>query len=781
MQALELKKLPCVMLSADGAVTGWNAEWESALGHGDWSQLRAPVDALMGPEGPIADDAELALDPVAQGSRRVLFQPLHGADGVLSEWLAYLLPVPSERGDREVVAELPLRTLMGLGSNHFLVCDEAGRLVLWNRSVEAVSGRTHDDLVDLPFASLFEPGEQKLVEERVRQVLQGDEEIHLEANLRAGESHAIPYLFWGRRFKCEGKVYMVTIGLDISQRRRDEQTLRLRERALHATTNGIVITRCGGVDNPIEYVNPAFEAITGYNADECMGRDSRFMAAPGMDEAERAELREAIRERRQFSVVFRNRRRNGEIFWNELHVTPVTNERGLVSHFVGVVNDVTARMQRTSHLEHEVTHDTLTGLANRTLLWDRLEQALSVAQRNKSLVATLLVDLNKFKQINDTLGHEAGDEVLKVVARRLQSSVRESDTVARLSGDEFVLVLANQPSLRFTLRMVQRIRADMAKPVMFDSREINVAGSIGVSVYPHDGLTAFDLVRAADTAMYHAKSAGGKDVHFFSPAMKSTTEEKQKLETEMRHAIEHDQFFLMYQPRICLRTGNIIGVEALLRWRHPEKGVLLPGAFLNEAEENGLIVPLGHWVMEKSCRALQRLKLLGLPALTVCMKVGYRELIEENFMALIGERLRANGVEAGRFGLDVRECHLIRNPPLGKELARACVSLGVALGVDDVGDGESNLSYLHHLECKYLKMSNTAVKEISAITGRGPLAKSIIDVGHNLDFKVIAKGVETPFQRDFLAAQGCDELQGHFFSAPVTQEVLERMLGATVS
>ena len=314
---------------------------------------------------------------------------------------------------------------------------------------------------------------------------------------------------------CHGRHYLCAMGLDISGQRAQDQRLRLCERALHAASNGLVITRCAGADNPVEYANPAFERITGYSAAEIIGRDPRFMAAPGLDGSERERLRQAMRERREVNVVFRNRRKNGEIFWNDLTVTPVDDGHAKVSHCIGVITDVTAAMQRTAHLEHEVNHDPLTGLANRTLLWDRLEQAIHLAQRNKSLVATVLIDLNGFKQINDTLGHEAGDAVLTVVARRLQALVRESDTVARLSGDEFVLVLVNQPSLRFTLRMVERLRAGMSRQASVNGVDIAVGASMGVSVYPHDGANAKELIRAADTAMYHAKAAKKNEVHFF--------------------------------------------------------------------------------------------------------------------------------------------------------------------------------------------------------------------------------------------------------------------------
>ncbi|SFV06957.1 putative bifunctional diguanylate cyclase/phosphodiesterase [Pseudoduganella namucuonensis] len=682
-------------------------------------------------------------------------------------------------GERELISEVALKSLTSLGSHNFCVINSAGSLMLWNKRVEETSQMSAEELLVCHVTDVFRPRDHDLLLRKMQEVLQRDAEVQLEADLVAKDGHATPYLFSASRFACEGKYYIFCMGMDISRRRADEKALRLRDRALHATSNGIVITRCDGVNNPIEYVNPAFEQITGYTAAEAIGLDSRFMAAPGLDEVERGQLREAIRERREINVVFRNRRKNGELFWNDLAITPVRAESGEVTHFIGVINDVTALKQRTSHLEHEVNHDPLTGLANRNLLWDRLEQALHTAQRNKTLVAIILVDLNKFKQINDTLGHEAGDEVLKMAARRLQSAVRESDTVARLSGDEFVLVLADQPSLRFTLRMVDRLCAAMGKPMVFDGKDIAVGASMGVSIFPHDGVTAFDLVRAADVAMYHAKTSTDKEVHFFSADMRSSTEARQKLECDMRHALADNELFMLYQPKWSLRSGAVVGVEALLRWRHPELGVLLPTAFLGDAEENGLIVPLGRWALEHACAALQRLAALGHGELPLSVNASYREFIQDNYIANVGNTLRKYGIAPRNFELELREEHLTRNPHLCREVALAARDLGIRLAVDDFGAGASNLVYLQSMPIQHLKLTRASIREIGSQAGTGKqLAKTLIDIAHNMSIEVIAEGVETEAQRDLLIAYGCDQAQGHIFSAPLTQPALEHLLAA---
>jgi diguanylate cyclase (GGDEF)-like protein len=498
------------------------------------------------------------------------------------------------------------------------------------------------------------------------------------------------------------------------------------------------------------------------------------MAAPGMDLAERAQLREAIAARMGCNVVLRNLRKNGELFWNDLAITPVQDEHGAVTHFIGVITDVTATMLRTAHLEHEVNHDPLTGLANRNLLWDRLEQALHLSQRHKSLVATVLIDLDNFKVINDTYGHEAGDVVLKVVARRLQASVRDSDTVARMSGDEFVLILSNQPSLRFTLRMVERLRQSFAIPVAFNNQEIAVGASVGVSLYPHDGVTAAELVRAADLAMYHGKGSGRNDVHFFSADMKSTTEAKHRIELALRDALDNDELFLLYQPRVTLRDNRVAGFEALLRWRHPDQGVLPPAHFLAEAEESGVIVAIGQRVLDQACAFAAQLRAAGFADVPVTVNVSHREYNQPGFLAFLTDRLTRYRLPPHSLQLDLRIDGLVRNPTQGQELAEQLRALGVDLSVDGFGAGVCDLGYLQQLAASQVKLSHGTVQTLDE--GGQAVAKSLIDIGHNLNMAVVAEAVETRPQLEFLESNGCDQFQGTWFSEPVAAEAAQRML-----
>jgi diguanylate cyclase (GGDEF)-like protein/PAS domain S-box-containing protein len=762
--AADILSKPLGILLTSASAAKLARHWPVLRGAGTPVHLQV---AYTRPDGATID-AELTLTPQI------------GGGGAFSGCVAGFCVEP-DSSDTALLGRMHLRSVINVLPGTFYVLRADGSFALWNKTVEAVSGLNSDEMLSVKALDMFDLTEKAKINEKIHQVFERGDQVYVEANLLDKDGHGTPYMLTGARIECQGTTYLCGMGIDISLRHQQEQQLRLRERALHATSNGIVITRCSGKDNPIEYVNPAFERITGYRQAEAVGRDCRFMAAPGMDAEARALLRRAIDGSHEVNVTFRNQRKNGELFWNDLTITPVADEKGRVTHFIGVINDVTALKQRTAHLEHEVHHDALTGLANRTLMWDRLEQAIHMAQRDKLLVATVLMDLNGFKKINDTYGHDAGDEVLTVVANRLQSSVRDSDTVARLSGDEFVLVLVNQPSLRFTLRMVERLRQCMTRPVAFNSREIDVGASIGVSVYPHDGSTAYELVRAADVAMYHAKSTRKNEVNFFSADMKTTSEAKQKLEDAMRGAVEKNELFLLYQPKICLNTGRIKGFEALLRWNHTEQGLLLPAAFLPEAEENGMIVPFGALVIEHACAFLDRLARAGFAHLPVSINVSQREYVQPHYVEHMAEVLAKYGLAPSSLEVEVREEGLVRNHLLGAEVLGQLSELGVLRSVDAFGNGLSDLNYLQKLPLSRVKLAKVAVHQISAEMRSGPMVKSLIDIGRNMNLTVVAECVETRTQMDFLKNNHCDEMQGLYYREPLSADAAEELLMTATS
>ena len=783
------------LVDASGIIMSWNDAAERLLGFASSAAIGQPVGALL--LGVAAEDkGERWRGMVADHGRtnkvtlrhagggqvyaELALSPQMAADGVIHYWVAAIDNVHDDATPDAVrVGRAPLASVVDTLPGTFYTLTREGRFVLWNRNHERITEMMPDQLAAANALELFDLETRPLIAESIRRVFEEGEEIEIEADVVSRSGRVTPMLLCGARMACDGGEYLFGMGLDLSRRRAQERQLRLRERALHAANNGIVITGINGNDCPVEYVNPAFERISGYRAEEILGRDCRFMGAPGMDVNERAQVRDAIVARRPVNVVFRNLRKSGELFWNDLSITPVLDEQGQASHFIGVSMDVTATKQRTAHLEHEVNHDALTGLANRNLLWDRLEHALHLAQRQKSLVATVLLDLNNFKAINDTHGHEAGDVVLKVVAKRLLASVRDSDTVARLSGDEFVLVLVNQPSLRFTLRMIERLRQGLTQPVSFMHKEIAVGASLGVAVYPHDGHTAAELVRSADVAMYHAKATGRNDIHFFSNDMKSTTDARQELDAGMSQAIERGELFMLYQPCIDARTGTVKSFEALLRWRHPERGVLLPAAFLLEAEENGRIVQFGAWGLDQACAFLRALKQLGATGVPVSVNVSAREYVQQDFVASIARRLAQHGLAPDSLQIELREEALIRNPGQVRDLAGQLRELGLTLSVDEFGQGMSDLGFLRELSVGQLKLSKQAVHAIGDGEGAREgkvMARTLIDIGHNLNMPVIGEAVETKSQMEFLTAQGCEGLQGLWLGEPMEADAARALV-----
>jgi diguanylate cyclase (GGDEF)-like protein/PAS domain S-box-containing protein len=770
------------LLDDEGKVTRWNPAASAMFG---WTVENAPGRALTSLLASPARWDSLAcagggrvhmrLAGGGEGNATLTLIRQYDARGEPQGWSASVIVAPQDsRCESERVGNTPLAEVVDLLPGTFYAINRAGRFVLWNHNLERLTELTPDELGAAQVLDMFEPHERATARDLIRRVFEEGAEVSMEMNYVSRSGRETPMLVGGARVSCNGDDYLFGMGINIAKRRDRERQLMLTERALHAASNGIVITRCVGRDNVIEYVNPAFERIAGYPAEEALGRDARFMAAPEFDVHERSQVRLALAERRAVNVVFRNRRKNGDIFWNDLRITPVRDEYGEVTHFIGILQDVTATKERTAHLEHEVNHDPLTGLANRTLLWDRLEHAVHLAHRHHSMVATVLIDLDNFKTINDTFGHEAGDVVLKVVARRLQAAMRESDTVARMSGDEFVLVLVDQPSVRFTLRMVERLRRSMTMPVASNGNEIPVGASLGVALYPHDGLAPAELVRGADMAMYHAKGNGG-GVHFFSPEMRTADRKRAALADSIRGALEHDELFLLFQPRMDAKSGKIRGFEALLRWRHPEHGVMLPAAFLSEAEETGQMVEIGNWVLDQACGFLQQLRELGYTGLPVSVNVSHREYSQHGFIPGLAARMARHCLPPGALEIEIPEADLIRNPGLGRDLSSQLRETGVALSLDEFGKGISDLPFLQQLSVRQVKLSKAAVRGITQ-GGRGSLAKTLIDIGHNLELAVVGEAVENEAEVNFLTSHGCDQLQGQWFSEPLPADAVHRML-----
>jgi diguanylate cyclase (GGDEF)-like protein len=427
-------------------------------------------------------------------------------------------------------------------------------------------------------------------------------------------------------------------------------------------------------------------------------------------------------------------------------------------------------------LKHVATHDALTGLPNRLLLADRMEQAIAQAERHHMRFAVLVVDLDRFKSINDSLGHLAGDAMLREVAQRLARVLRKADTLARLGGDEFVLILNEMPRAQDVESTASRVLADIGCPVKLSDLELHTSASIGISIYPDDGENAETLLQHADAAMYHAKKSGRNAYQFFAPAMNAFARERLQLENGLRRALARQEFVLHYQPKVDVRTGGVDSAEALIRWRHPTRGLTMPMDFIPLAEESGLIIPIGEWVLREACRQAYAWQAAGLRPLRVAVNLSAQQFKQKNLVDVVYSTLNAARLEPRYLELELTESAVMDDPERSIGILRQLSDLGVRISVDDFGTGYSSLSYLRRLPLDKLKIDSAFIRELATSSDDAAIVRAIISLAHSLHLKVIAEGVETPDQLVFLRDLGCDQYQGYHYSAPVPNNVFVAML-----
>lgn len=451
------------------------------------------------------------------------------------------------------------------------------------------------------------------------------------------------------------------------------------------------------------------------------------------------------------------------------------DEQGRPMRMLGTHKDISEQKKNVARLEYLATHDVLTGLANRVLLRDRLEQSILFAQRSRRLVAVLLIDLDRFKVINDCLGHDSGDEILKKVARRLRESVREADTVARFGGDEFVILLAEVADIKDVEPVAEKILHCLSRPYHLSGRELTITGSLGISIYPNDDADSENLIRHADIAMYRAKEETNSFC-FYAPGMGLLSSETMELEADLRRALERGELAVHYQPKVDLATGRIIGSEALLRWHHPQKGMISPSRFIPMAEETGLILPIGEWVLLEVCRQIGIWQRQGFAPLPVAVNLSARQFRKNDLVDSMQRIFVETGTEPGLLELELTESMIMHDPEAAVATMQQLKKLGVKLALDDFGTGYSSLNYLRRFPVDCLKIDKSFIRDVPGDPSAAAVAASIVAIAQRLGLSSIAEGVETREQLDFLVDSGCDGFQGFLFSAPVLGEEFSAIL-----
>lgn len=567
---------------------------------------------------------------------------------------------------------------------------------------------------------------------------------------------------------------MIGTRRDISKERELEERLRLSASVFHQAAEAIFIM---DRDFRIISVNPGFTQITGYTESETTGTRLTEVR-PNYPEVHAMYLQiiGALEQKGEWQGEFTEYRKNGEAFPQWLHITNVRNDDSEITHYIGIFNDLTSRREAEERLRYLSNYDKLTGFANRNLFRDRLHAAISTARDRNLQVALLYIDLDRFRQINDTLGHEVGDELLKKAAKRISSVNANVDTISRIGGDEFTIIIDNYQDRAALEHYCERIIAELRRPFRINEHELLLGASIGISVFPENGRELQVLLNHADIAMHQAKRLGGNTTKFYTSDLRVASIEQLNLENSLRKAIFRDEFVVHYQPKLHLATNRIVGVEALVRWNHPTLGLLYPSEFIPLSEETGLVSAIGELVLDKACRQAQLWQDAGLGRIHTAVNIPAQQIRKGNLVQLVKRVLDNTGLDPHLLDLELTESCLMDDGDDVLSMLQELRSMGVRISLDDFGTGYSSLSYLKRFPIDTLKIDQAFVRDIGTSAGDEAIARAIIAMAHTMGMEVVAEGVETQVHKDFMVREGCDYIQGYLLSRPVPDEELSGLL-----
>lgn len=621
--------------------------------------------------------------------------------------------------------------------------------------------RSYDD-----FVALVHPEDREAVNREYREAMRRHSILMVRHRLLMPDGRVKYLLETGEaHYGEDGRVLrIVGTSQDVTGQHQMESRMQLLASAFHYSGEAILITDS---DNKIVTVNPAFTKLTGYEPEEVIGSNPRILSAGRTTQEEYKEMWLTIGERGFWQGEIWDRRKDGAIYPKWMTVSVIRNEDGSIGNHIAHFTDVSSERAAEAQLQHMAHHDVLTGLLNRLSLKGRLDQALAAARREGTKVALLFIDLDRFKVINDTLGHHIGDKLLIEVADRLRDSVRDSDVVARLGGDEFVIMLSGMEHSGSAAIIAEKLVRNIGDPYVIEGYDLYTTPSIGVALFPTDGEDGETLMKNADAAMYHAKAAGRNNFQFFDARMNDAALERLKIEHSLRQALARDEFCVYYQPILDMQTGKVVSLEALVRWQHPEMGMVPPGNFIGIAEETGLIQPIGEWVFWTACRQLAEFNETGLRGLKMGINISALQLRNGNLPILARGAIEAFGLAPETLIFEITESVAMNQPDETVRILDLLHDMGVELAIDDFGTGYSSLSYLRMFPINHLKLDRSFVMEIGEDQDSAAICDATIGLAHSLGLKLVAEGVETEAQRDYLKGKGCDFVQGYLFSRPV--------------
>ena len=646
---------------------------------------------------------------------------------------------------------------------------KSGLIVDANARAGVLLGILSDELIGKHQSDLH-PEEEKDFYSKSFQNRAAEEDIYQledkEICIKHADGHLIPVEISSSVVEEKGKLIILDIFHDVSERKKAEEKVKKLSLAVEQSSVSIVIT---DKDGTIEYVNPKFEEVTGYSSDEVKGKNPNVLKSGHTSEGKYHEMWQTMLSGREWRGEFYNKKKNGEFYWENATISPIKNDQGVVTHFIGIKEDVTAQKEYERRLLHQANYDDLTDLPNRVLAMDRIQQAMTRDKREKKVVGVMFIDLDRFKMVNDTLGHSFGDTLLVETACRLKKCVRESDTVARLGGDEFLVIVSDLDKLQDATNIASKIIEEFRAPFHLGGHELFVTASIGITGFPEDGDDPQILLRNADTAMYRAKEESRNTFRFFAKEMNQKAVERMNLESHLRHALEKIELFLNYQP-ILDRENKVVSVEALLRWKSAELGQIFPDMFIPLAEETGLIAPIGEWVLNVACSQAKIWQDEFDPNLRIAVNISSRQFKGGELLGVVKTALEKSKLKPQGLELEITEGLILEDEPKSIEILNKLSDMGIHLSVDDFGTGYSSLSYLKKFSFDNLKIDRSFVRDILDDPEDATLSGAIISMARSLGLQSVAEGVETKEQLEYLMNLNCDLFQGFYFSKPVSSE-----------
>ncbi|UZP66840.1 EAL domain-containing protein [Desulfovibrio mangrovi] len=657
------------------------------------------------------------------------------------------------------------QTLFELAPDAVYLQSGEGVILDCNVAAEAVFGFAREEMVGMPARNLWNVGDDEAHGWLCGGCgVQGDG-CETDAVRKNGE--VFPVEVQCRGIAISGADVLMVVVRDISERKQAEQQLKLFQRVFEGALEGITITDASG---SIVAVNEAFTHITGYTAEEAVGQNPRILKSDRHPAAFYEDMWRQLTTSGTWEGEIWNRRKGGEAYPEWLAISAIRDGQGSIRHYVAVFHDISEMKEKERQIHFQAYHDALTGLPNRALLKDRISMSISHADRFGSMVAILFIDLDNFKNINDSLGHAVGDDFLKLVGKELRGLLRAQDTISRLGGDEFVIMLEDVTDEAAVVHLAERIAKHFEQSLTVAGYDLFVTMSIGVALYPHDGSDPDGLIQSADLAMYQAKEQGKNRIRLYTPYLNERVQRRLQLESDIRKGLQEGAFLVHYQPKVDIRSGSYTGMEALLRWEHPEGLLLSPGDFLGVAEETGLVVQMGELVMEEACKMTQRLVKAGIAPLRCSVNLSPQQFQQPNLLRRIDEILRDTGLDPRLLELEITETTLIKDIPQTSNKLRQLAEKGISISVDDFGSGYSSLYYLKYFPINTLKIDRSFITGLPDESNDAAIVATIIAMAEHMNLRVIAEGVENEAQLAFLLLQGCDEIQGYLFGKPMPED-----------